>query len=58
MTDSTYFYVAVKASLHAEHTSVFGLTPEEIIALRKRYPNPSEVLNGINIRGINNIYNK
>lgn len=45
------FYVAVKASLHASDSSVFGLAPEEIIALSKRYPDSNrEVINGILIK--------
>nr|CAD7588312.1 unnamed protein product [Timema genevievae] len=37
---STYWYVAVKGSLHAQDCSVFGLIPAEVEALCKRYSHP------------------
>ncbi|CAG2057335.1 unnamed protein product [Timema podura] len=44
---STYWYVAVKGSLHAQDCSVFGLIPAEVEALCKRYSHPKvEVVNG------------
>nr|CAD7406736.1 unnamed protein product [Timema cristinae] len=48
---STYWYVAVKGSLHAQDCSVFGLIPAEVEALCKRYSHPKvEVVNGIIIK--------
>nr|CAD7572904.1 unnamed protein product [Timema californicum] len=48
---STYWYVAVKGSLHAQDCSVFGLIPAEVEALCKRYSHPRvEVVNGIIIK--------
>lgn len=50
---STYFYIAVKGSLHAGDCSVFGLIPDEITALSKRYQNSStEIINGVIIKGM------
>jgi hypothetical protein len=51
MSASTYYYVAVKGSLHARDCSVFGLIPAEVQALSKRYPSSIEVVNGMSIKG-------
>lgn len=41
-------YVAVKASLHAADSSVFGLNDEELNALVKRFHNyRKDIINGI-----------
>lgn len=51
-SDSTFTYVAVKGSLHASETAVFGLSDEESKALRKRFVNgTTEIVNGISIKG-------
>lgn len=45
------FYIAVKGSLYASDSSVFGLTPEEVTALTKRYPDSNKiVVNGVLIK--------
>lgn len=50
--DSTYAYVAVKGSLHASDSAVFGLNQEEVKALSKRFSNSTtEIVNGVNIKG-------
>jgi hypothetical protein len=51
MSVPTYCYVAVKGSLHASDCSVFGLIPEEVQALSKKYPSSIEVINGMTIKG-------
>jgi hypothetical protein len=51
MSVSTYYYVAVKGSLHASDCSVFGLIPAEVQALSKRYPSSIQVINGMTIKG-------
>lgn len=51
MSESAYCYVAVKGSLHASDCSVFGLIPAEVLALSKRYPSSSEVINGMTVKG-------
>jgi len=51
MSASTYYYIAVKGSLHAGDCSVFGLIPAEVQALSKRYPSSIEVVNGMLIKG-------
>lgn len=51
MSVSTFYYVAVKGSLHASDCSVFGLIPAEVQALAKRYPSSIEVINGMLIKG-------
>ncbi|KAK9510763.1 hypothetical protein O3M35_005481 [Rhynocoris fuscipes] len=49
MTDA--FYVAVKGSLHASDSCVFGLSNEELAAISKRFGNvKKEVINGILIK--------
>ncbi|XP_066992539.1 uncharacterized protein [Anabrus simplex] len=51
MSLSTFYYVAVKGSLHASDCSVFGLIPDEIQALAKRYESPSSpIVNGVIIK--------
>lgn len=50
--EGTYFYVAVKGSLHATDSSVFGLDRDESTALAKRFANTSiGIVNGISIKG-------
>lgn len=50
--EGTYFYVAVKGSLHATDSSVFGLSLEESTALAKRFANTSiGIVNGVSIKG-------
>jgi hypothetical protein len=51
MSVPTYYYIAVKGSLHASDCSVFGLIPAEVQALSKRYPSLIEVINGLSIKG-------
>ncbi|KAJ0181841.1 hypothetical protein K1T71_002563 [Dendrolimus kikuchii] len=43
-------YIAIKGSLHANDCSVFGLGPEEIKALTKKYPGSGVVVNGVAIK--------
>lgn len=43
-------YVAVKASLHASETSVFGLDKDELSALSKRFAISPEVINGYSLK--------
>lgn len=51
---SEHYYIAVKASLHASDTSVFGLEPVEITALFERFPGSSkDIINGVLIKGTN-----
>jgi hypothetical protein len=50
MSEPTYYYVAVKGSLHASDCSVFGLIPAEAQALSKKYPSSVEVINGMTIK--------
>lgn len=45
-----YAYVAVKASLHGDITSVFGLNQTEVSALSKRFQCKTEVINGISLK--------
>lgn len=48
MSSGNHAYVAVKASLHATDSAVFGLNEEEIKALMKKFSNNRlEVINGI-----------
>jgi hypothetical protein len=49
-TFASYYYVAVKGSLHASDCSVFGLIQAEVQALAKRYPSSIEVINGMTIK--------
>lgn len=50
-TEGTFTYVAVKASLHAFDTAVFGLNDEEVKALMKRFaPSNTEIVNGVLIK--------
>lgn len=45
---TTHTYVAIKASLHASTTAVFGLSREEDSALTKRFKNfRQEIPNGV-----------
>lgn len=49
-----FYYVAVKGSLTSGDCDVFGLDPEEISALTKRFPNSNaQISNGVVIKGIN-----
>lgn len=50
LTSGIYAYVAVKASLHADITSVFGLNDVEISALSKRFDCKREVINGVTFK--------
>lgn len=44
-------YTAIKGSLHATDCSVFGLGPEEVKALTKKYPGSGVgVVNGVMIK--------
>lgn len=48
MSSGNHAYVAVKASIHAADSAVFGLNEEEIKALLKKFSNKhQEVINGI-----------
>ena len=48
MSSGTYAYVAVKASIHAADSAVFGLNEAETVALVKRFDNyKKDVINGI-----------
>lgn len=48
MSGGNHAYVAVKASLHASDSAVFGLNEEEIKALAKKFSNYRQnVINGI-----------
>lgn len=48
MTTGTYGYVAVKASLHASDSAVFGLNEDETVALVKKFESyKKEVINGV-----------
>lgn len=50
--EGTYTYVAVKGSLHASDSAVFGLNSDEVKALSKRFSNSTtEIVNGVNIKG-------
>lgn len=52
MSGGMHAYVAVKASLHASDSSVFGLSDVETNALVKRFHNyRHEIVNGLLIRG-------
>lgn len=52
MSSGMYAYVAVKASIHAEDSSVYGLNDDEINALSKKYNNcvRKDVINGIMLK--------
>lgn len=51
MSSGIHIYVAVKASLHATDSSVFGLNPTEINAISKRFNSTySQVINGVMIK--------
>lgn len=49
MSSGMYAYVAVKASVHAVDSAVFGLNEDEINALSKKYNNcvRKDIVNGI-----------
>ncbi len=50
---SSFYYVAVKGALASSDCDAFGLDPEEILALTKRFPNSKAVVtNGVSIKGI------
>lgn len=49
--DGTFTYVAVKGSLHASESAVFGLNADEVKAITKRFPSSTtECVNGIRIK--------
>lgn len=49
--EGTFTYVAVKASLHAYDTAVFGLNEDEVKALMKRFaPSNTDIVNGVLIK--------
>lgn len=49
--DGIYAYVAIKGSLHASDSAVFGLNREEVTALSKRFTNGSTIIvNGVLIK--------
>lgn len=48
MSSGTYAYVAVKASIHAHDSAVFGLNDVELKALVKRFSDyHKDVINGV-----------
>lgn len=48
MSSGTFAYVAVKASIHASDSAVFGLNDDEIKALVKKFSDyRKEVINGV-----------
>lgn len=50
--DGTFTYIAVKGSVHAPDSSVFGLNDDEVKALSKRFANSTtQIVNGVNIKG-------
>ncbi|XP_018301672.1 uncharacterized protein [Mycetomoellerius zeteki] len=52
--DVDFYYVGVKASPFAADSTVFGLTPKEVSALRCRFelsPGSVNVVNGIRLKG-------
>ena len=50
--NETYYYTAVKGSPFGTDCTVFGLSPDEIVALSKRFPNSgADVINGVMIKG-------
>lgn len=51
MDTSLLYYIAVKASLHASDTQVFGLQQQEVTALTNRLQVQGEVLNGVLVKG-------
>ncbi|KAK9694630.1 hypothetical protein QE152_g33402 [Popillia japonica] len=52
MSSGMHAYVAVKASLHASDSSVFGLSEVETNALAKRFNNyRHDIVNGVLIKG-------
>ncbi|XP_026271616.1 uncharacterized protein LOC113201872 isoform X4 [Frankliniella occidentalis] len=49
---SSFYYVAIKGALASSDCDAFGLDPEEISALTKRFPNSKAVVtNGLSIKG-------
>ncbi|XP_044754610.1 uncharacterized protein LOC123313697 [Coccinella septempunctata] len=51
MSSGSFAYVAVKASLHASETAVFGLNNDEMGALSKRFGDcQKSVINGISLK--------
>ncbi|XP_028043184.1 uncharacterized protein LOC114252759 [Bombyx mandarina] len=50
ITEDGVVYIAIKGSLHANDSSVFGLGEEEIKALTKKYPGSGVVVNGVSIK--------
>jgi len=51
MSSGMHAYVAVKASIHASDSAVFGLNDVEITALTKRFNNHKiDVVNGVLIK--------
>lgn len=50
MSSGSFAYVAVKASLHATETAVFGLNNDELTALLRRFgDSKGSVINGISL---------
>lgn len=49
MSSGMYAYVAVKASIHAADSAIFGLNEDEVNALSKKYNNcvRKDIVNGI-----------
>lgn len=51
MSSGSFAYVAVKSSLHASETAVFGLNKDEMAALSKRFGNcRKSIINGVSLR--------
>lgn len=51
MSSGNYSYVVVKASVHSEFSSVFGLNEDETKVLVKRFCNyKEEIVNGIMLK--------
>lgn len=48
--EDSVVYIAIKGSLHANDSSVFGLGEEEKRALSKKFPGSGEVVNGVSIK--------
>lgn len=54
--DETYYYAFVKASLYSSDSAVFGLLPEEIQAIAKKFlSDPKPIENGVMIKVCLNI---
>lgn len=57
--EGTYVYVAVKGSLHAEDSAIFGLNNDEIRALADRFSfSSAQIVNGVLIKAsLTNVLN-